>query len=107
MASLKVAWNLSTPTCTNATPFSIFPVCSNAPKPHEWAGARRDELLHARVGFVSETVFSHESTPGLIGHAQSLGYQVALYAVCLDDPQRLLARVSQWVREDGHTVPAN
>lgn len=73
----------------------------------EWADTRRDELLHARIGFVSETVFSHESKLGLIGHAQSLGYQVVLYAVCLDDPQRLLARVSQRVREGGHNVPAS
>ena len=73
----------------------------------EWADARRDALLHARIGFVSETVFSHESKLGLIGHAQSLGYQVVLYVVCLDDPQRLLARVSQRVREGGHNVPAS
>ena len=73
----------------------------------EWADARRDELLHARVAFVSETVFSHESKLGLIDRAQLLGYQVALYVVCLDDPQRLLARVSQRVREGGHDVPAS
>ena len=73
----------------------------------EWADARRDELLHARVGFVSETVFSHESKLSLIRQAQSLGYQVVLYVVCLDDPQRLLARVSQRVREGGHNVPAS
>ena len=73
----------------------------------EWADARRDALLHARIGLVSETVFSHESKLGLIGHAQSLGYQVVLYVVCLDDPQRLLARVSQRVREGGHNVPAS
>ena len=73
----------------------------------EWADARRDELLHARVGFVSETVFSHESKLGLIDRAQLLGYQVVLYVVCLDDPQRLLARVSQRVREGGHDVPAS
>jgi predicted ABC-type ATPase len=29
-----------------------------------------------------------------------------LYVVSLDDPQRLLARVSQRVREGGHNVPA-
>ena len=73
----------------------------------DWADTRRNELLHAHVGFVSETVFSHESKLNLIRHAQSQGYQVVLYVVCLDDPQRLLARVSQRVREGGHNVPAS
>ena len=39
----------------------------------EWADARRQALVDARVGFVSETVFSHESKLRLISHAQSLG----------------------------------
>jgi len=73
----------------------------------EWADARRETLLQARVGFVSETVFSHESKLSLIRRAQALGYQVVLYVVSLDDPQRLLARVSQRVREGGHNVPAS
>ena len=64
-------------------------------------------MLRARVGFVSETVFSHESKLNLIRHAQSLGCQVVLYVVSLDDPQRLLARVGQRVREGGHNVPAS
>ncbi|MBG6071365.1 zeta toxin family protein [Polaromonas sp. CG_23.6] len=73
----------------------------------EWADTRRETLLDARAGFVSETVFSHESKLDLIRHAQSLGYQVVLYVVALDDPQRLVARVSQRVREGGHNVPAS
>ena len=73
----------------------------------EWADARRETLLHAKVGFVSETVFSHESKLGLISLAQSLGYQVVLYVVSVEDPQRLLARVAQRVQEGGHNVPAN
>ena len=64
-------------------------------------------MLDARVGFVSETVFSHESKLILISHAQSLGYQVVLYVVSVDDPQRLLARVGQRVQEGGHNVPAS
>ena len=32
---------------------------------------------------------------------------MVLYVVSLDDPQRLLARVSQRVREGGHNVPAS
>ena len=73
----------------------------------EWTDARREALLNAKAGFVSETVFSHDSKLNLIRHAQSLGYQVVLYVVSLDDPQRLLARVSQRVREGGHNVPAS
>jgi len=72
----------------------------------EWADRRRAELLDAKVGFVSETVFSHESKLSLISHAQAMGYQVALYVVSVDDPKRLLARVSQRVEEGGHHVPA-
>ena len=72
----------------------------------DWADARRQALLDARVSFVSETVFSHESKLSLISHAQSLGYQVVLYVVSVDDPQRLLVRVSQRVQEGGHNVPA-
>ena len=61
--------------------------------------------MHTGSGFVSETVFSHDSKLNLIRDAQSLGFQVVLYVVSLDDPQRLLARVSQRVREGGHHVP--
>ena len=73
----------------------------------KWADARRETLLDAKVGFVSETVFSHESKLRLISRAQSLGFQVVLYVVSLDDPQRLLARVNQRVQEGGHNVPAS
>lgn len=72
----------------------------------DWADGRRDALLNAKIGFVSETVFSHGSKLSLISDAQSLGYQVVLYIVSVDDPQRLLARVSQRVQEGGHNVPA-
>lgn len=72
----------------------------------DWADSRRETLLHAKVGFVSETVFSHESKLALITQAQAMGFDVVLYIVSLDDPQRLLARVSQRVREGGHNVPA-
>ncbi len=72
----------------------------------DWADGRRDALLRAGAGFVSETVFSHESKLDLIGQAQSLGYQVVLYIVAVGDPRRLLARVRQRVQEGGHNVPA-
>lgn len=72
-----------------------------------WADQRRNELLKAGTGFVSETVFSHPSKLALISQAQTAGFQVALYVVALDDPQRLLARVAQRVAEGGHPVPGD
>ena len=70
-----------------------------------WADARRAELLRGGQSFVSETVFSHESKLALIEEAQQLGFLVMLIVVCLDDPQRLLARVAGRVTEGGHAVP--
>ena len=72
----------------------------------DWADSQREALLNSKVGFVSETVFSHHSKLALITRAQAMGFEVVLYAVSLDDPQRLLARVSQRVREGGHNVSA-
>ena len=72
----------------------------------QWADGRRAELLRSGQSFVSETVFSHESKLALIKEAQQNGFAVVLLAVCLDDPQRLLARVRQRVQEGGHDVPA-
>ncbi len=70
-----------------------------------WADARRAALLKAGQSFVSETVFSHESKLALIDQAQQRGFFVMLIVVCLDDPQRLLARVAGRVTEGGHAVP--
>lgn len=55
-------------------------------------------LLTAKTRFASDTVFSHESKLSPVSHAQSLRYRVVLYIVSVDDPQRLLARVSQRVQ---------
>lgn len=70
-----------------------------------WADQTRADKLAQGESFVSETVFSHESKLALIRDALDHGYAVALYAVALDDPQRLLARVAQRVKEGGHAVP--
>ena len=72
----------------------------------DWADSRREALLMSKNSFISETVFSHESKLALITQAQAMGFNVVLYVVSLDDPQRLLARVRQRVREGGHNVPA-
>ncbi|XAH23534.1 AAA family ATPase [Xylophilus sp. GW821-FHT01B05] len=71
-----------------------------------WADARRAQLLAAGTAFVSETVFSHPSKLQLLREARAHGFTVALHVVALDDPQRLLTRVAQRVREGGHGVPA-
>jgi predicted ABC-type ATPase len=72
----------------------------------DWADARRTELLAQGKSFVSETVFSHESKLALIQRAQAKGFFVLLLLVALDQPERLLARVSQRVLEGGHNVSA-
>jgi predicted ABC-type ATPase len=73
----------------------------------QWADARRAALLSGGQSFVSETVFSHPSKVALIVDAQQAGFAVVLLVVCLDDPQRLLARVRQRVSEGGHSVPSD
>ncbi len=78
---------------------------SNAAR--QWADAQRAAKLSAGESFASETVFSHASKLALIEEAIAHGLVVALYVVALDDPQRLLTRVKQRVREGGHDVPAD
>jgi predicted ABC-type ATPase len=73
----------------------------------DWADSRRAQLLAQGKSFVSETVFSHESKLALIEEAQARGFFVLLLVVALDQPERLLARVNQRVREGGHSVPAD
>ena len=72
----------------------------------DWADDRREALLNAKTSFVSETVFSHDSKLALITRARVTGFDVVLHVVSVDEPQRLLARVLQRVREGGHNVPA-
>lgn len=70
-----------------------------------WADARRAQCLTDGRSFASETVFSHTSKLDLISAAQRAGFAVVLLVVCVDDPQQLLGRVAQRVREGGHPVP--
>jgi predicted ABC-type ATPase len=72
----------------------------------DWADGRRAALLAQGKSFVSETVFSHPSKLALIQKAQAQGFFVLLLVVALDQPERLLARVSQRVLEGGHNVAA-
>ena len=73
----------------------------------EWADAQCQALLRASRPFVTETTLSHPSRLALITQARSLGYEVVLYAMCMDEPRRLLQRVSQRQREGGHGVPSH
>lgn len=70
-----------------------------------WAEGRRSALIQEKHSFASETVFSHESKIALIEQAKQAGYQIVLYVVALDNPETLVERVSQRVREGGHDVP--
>jgi predicted ABC-type ATPase len=70
-----------------------------------WAEARRAELLQMGQSFVSETVFSHPSKLELITQAQAQGFFVLLLVVALEEPEQLVQRVAQRVREGGHAVP--
>lgn len=70
-----------------------------------WADERRAQCLIEGRSFASETVFSHTSKLDLISAAQRAGFAVVLLVVCVDDPQQLLGRVVQRVREGGHPVP--
>lgn len=70
-----------------------------------WADQRRAELLQKGESFASETVFSHQSKITLIEQAKVQGFLVLLLVVALDEPQTLVARVAQRVKEGGHAVP--
>lgn len=72
-----------------------------------WADEQRQRLLRQGLSFVTETAFSHPSRVALVAQARSLGFEVVLYAIALDEPRRLLQRVSQRVREGGHSVPSH
>jgi predicted ABC-type ATPase len=72
-----------------------------------WADEQRQLLLRQGQSFVTETAFSHPSRIALIAQARSLGFEVVLYALALDEPRLLLQRVSQRVREGGHAVPSH
>lgn len=73
----------------------------------EWADAQWQSQLQQRTSFVAETGFSHPSRVALVAQARTLGFEVVLYAMGLDEPRKLLQRVNQRVREGGHPVPSH
>ena len=69
------------------------------------AETMRKQLLQEGRSFCFETVFSHPSKIDFIAQAKSLGYEVVLVLVHLDNTSLNQARVSQRVSEGGHHVP--
>ena len=72
-----------------------------------WVDQETQTYFRRGESFVTETAFSHPSRVALIAQARTLGFDVVLYAVGLDEPRQLLQRVSQRVREGGHPVPSH
>ena len=70
-----------------------------------WADATRAALLAQGKAFVTETVFSHPSRLELLAQARRVGFAIALYVVCVDEPRLLLGRLRQRVQEGGHDIP--
>jgi predicted ABC-type ATPase len=72
-----------------------------------WADDQRQALFLKGQSFVTETVFSTPSRVALMTQARSLGFQVVLYALALDEPRQLIQRISQRAREGGAAVPSH
>jgi predicted ABC-type ATPase len=68
------------------------------------AEATRKALIEARLPFVAETVFSHESKLELVDAAQRAGFTVVLHVLLV--PEELtVSRVAHRVAAGGHSVP--
>jgi predicted ABC-type ATPase len=72
-----------------------------------WADEARQALLKQGQSFASETTFSHPSRVALIAQARSMGFEVVLYVLALDEPRRLLQRVSKRTRDGGPPIPSH
>jgi predicted ABC-type ATPase len=67
----------------------------------------RREMLDRRESYSFETVMSHPSKIEEMLEARSLGYEVVLYFVAVDDPSINVKRVAQRVARGGHDVPVD
>jgi len=67
----------------------------------------RMELLHKGISFCFETVFSHPSKIDFVATAKSLGYEIILVYIHLENVELNQARVVQRVMQGGHNVPAD
>ncbi len=70
-----------------------------------WAAARREELLAARVGIAFETVFSGADKLSFVRRCLAAGYFVRVFFVGTASPTINAARIAQRVMRGGHTVP--
>lgn len=67
----------------------------------------RFSLLNSGISFCFETVFSHPSKIDFMATAKSLGYEIILVYIHLQNDELNQARVAQRVNEGGHNVPAD
>jgi predicted ABC-type ATPase len=63
------------------------------------------EHLAKRESFAIETTLASKRTLGLIQQAKRAGFETELVYICLDSPERNLARVGERVMHGGHSVP--
>lgn len=59
--------------------------------------------VHKNIGV--ETVLSTDKYRAMVAFAKSYGFDLWLYYVCLDDPERNVNRVRMRVEKGGHAVP--
>ncbi|HED18168.1 MAG TPA: hypothetical protein ENI74_01540 [Gammaproteobacteria bacterium] len=67
----------------------------------------RNSLLQSGISFCFETVFSHTSKIDFLATAKSLGYEIILIYIHLQNDELNQARVAQRVSEGGHAVPVD
>lgn len=67
----------------------------------------RTDFLQSGISFCFETVFSHPSKVQFIADAKTLGYEVILVFIHLQNSEQNQARVAQRVSEGGHDVPSD
>ncbi len=82
----------------------------DAPERHSYEAARvaadmRGQFLQEGRTFCFETVFSHPSKVDFVAHAKTMGYEIVLVFIHLDNVSLNQARVAQRVSEGGHNVP--
>lgn len=87
-------------------------VYPDAPEEHSYEAARlaeqqRNNLLLSGTSFCFETVYSHPSKIDFAARAKSLGYQVIMVVIHLEQVELNTARVAQRVSEGGHNVPTD
>jgi len=98
-----------------AMPFINADILANylypdAPELHSYDAAviashMRTQLLQEERTFCFETVFSHPSKIDFVAQAKTMGYEIILVYIHLQNASLNQARVAQRVSEGGHNVP--